>query len=168
MTLKELSALYYVKREMESRQRSMCDLIQKITAAEEELSAMREDAGQIGSPAMSDMPKSSSVSSAVERDAMALVAKEEQIRKLCAMRQALLEKFGNAQIREAVETARLTERIAQIDEAYIRLIFTLRFIECLSWEEVAFNVSPASTVESVKKACYRYIREHEKEDTKDV
>lgn len=168
MTLKELSALYYVKREMESRKRRMHDLIQKITAAEDELVAMREDAGQIGSPAMSDMPKSSSVSSAVERDAVALVAKEEQVKKLRTLHQELLEKLGNVHVREVMEAARLTEQISRIDDAYIRLIFTLRFIDCLPWEEVALGVGALATVESVKKACYRYIREHEKEDTKDV
>ena len=168
MTLKELSALYYVKREMESRQRRMHDLIQKIIAAEDELAAMQEDAGQIGSPALSDMPKSSSVSSAVERDALALLTKEAQLKKLKTLHQETLAKWGDAHIREAMETARLTEQIGRIDDAYIRLIFTLRFIDCLPWEEVALGVGASATVESVKKACYRYIREHEKEETKDV
>lgn len=168
MTLKELSALYYVKREMESRQRRMHDLIQKIVAAEDELTAMMEDAGQLGSPALSDMPKSSSVSSAVENEALALLAKEAQVKKLKAIHQEMLAKWGEILIREAMETARLTEQISGIDDAYIRLIFTLRFVDCLSWEDVALGVGAASTVESVKKACYRYIRESEKEETKDV
>lgn len=162
MTLKELSSLYYIRREMESRQRRMHDLMQKIIAAEDELAAMQEDAGQIGSPSLSDMPKSSSVSSAVERDALALLTKEAQLKKLKDLHRATIKKLGDAQIREAMETARLMEQISGIDDAYIRLIFTLRFLDCLSWEDVALGVGAASTVESVKKACYRYIREHEK------
>lgn len=168
MTLKNLSALYYIKREMAVRQRRMRSLIQKIIAAENDLAALREDAGQIGSPALSDMPKASSVSSAVERDAMGLMAKEAQVVKLKALYQDALNKQGDALMREVKDTIRLTEQISKIDDAYIRLIFTLRFVDCLPWEEVALGVGASATVESVKKACYRYIRESEKEETKDV
>ena len=38
-----------------------------------------------------------------------------------------------------------------------RLIFTYRFVDCLSWQKVAEAVGGGNTEGSVKMICYRYL-----------
>lgn len=56
---------------------------------------------------------------------------------------------------EYQELLRLTKFIDSIDDAYIRRIFKLRFIDGLSWQNVA--VRAGTTTDAVKKMCYRFF-----------
>lgn len=50
------------------------------------------------------------------------------------------------------------EFVESIEDYYIRTIFRLRFKRGLSWKEVATLVGGRNTEESVKSACYRYLK----------
>ena len=56
--------------------------------------------------------------------------------------------------------------IAGIDDIFIRTIFRLRFIQGLRWKEVAALMGGANTDESMKAACYRYLRKLKKTEEK--
>ena len=47
--------------------------------------------------------------------------------------------------------------IETIPDIQTRLIFRLRFLRCMTWDEVADTIGGHNTVSGVKKACYRYL-----------
>ena len=48
--------------------------------------------------------------------------------------------------------------VATIDDYYLRTLFRLRFERGLSWKEVATIIGGRNSEESVKSACYRYLK----------
>lgn len=64
--------------------------------------------------------------------------------------------YIEAEIKEQKE--KVEEFVATIDDYYLRTIFRLRFERGLSWKEVATIVGGRNSEESVKSACYRYLR----------
>lgn len=132
MTLKELSQLYYLSREIAADQRRL-----------NELTRMTDSPS---SPPLSDMPRAPhSVESKVER----LAAEIVDLQAIIAARQ----------IQCIHERARLERWISDIPDSLMREIFKCRFSECMSWLEVAYHVGGNNTEGSVKMACYRYLRE---------
>ena len=130
MTLRELSQLYYLEKEIDENQRHLEKLRQK----------------GVGSPEISGMPHGSgSTTGPTERLAVELTD---------------LEAIISAQRIQAIhEEARLRRFIADIPWSRTRLIFTYRFIDMLSWSGVASAMGPPNTAESVRKLCYRYLKE---------
>ncbi len=132
MTLKGLSQYYYIKKE--------------IIDLQERLQELRNSTGSIASPDWSGMPKASNTSSKVEREALKLVELERELE--------------NQYIRLYDKKREIEEYIASIDDPLMRLIFRYRFIDCLSWQRVAFKVGGGNTAQSVKMRCYRYIKQN--------
>ena len=56
------------------------------------------------------------------------------------------------------QKSKVEEFVATIDDYYLRTLFRLRFERGLSWKEVANIVGGRNSEESVKSACYRYLR----------
>ncbi len=56
------------------------------------------------------------------------------------------------------ELNRLNRYIESIDDSQIRMIMTLRYVNGLSWRQIAFSVGGGNTEESVKKVAYRYLK----------
>lgn len=134
MTLKELSQLYYLNREIERDT--------------ERLTALRTRASAAGSPSYDDMPKSSSFDNRLERYAAEIVD---------------LEAIIQAKITQCLhERNRLERYIAEIPDSLTRQIFQLRFINGLTWVQIAFGVGGSNTEEGVKKICYRYLKSDQK------
>ncbi len=132
MTLKELSQLYYLNREIEMDQRRLEELRAKSTSP--------------GSPRFDGMPKGTTTVSKVERFA-------EEI--------ADLEAIIAAKQQQCIhERNRLERYINDIDDSLIRQIFTFRFVSGLPWPQVAAHIGGKNTEKSVSKACYRYIEKH--------
>lgn len=130
MTLKELSQLYYLNREIKADQKRL-----------EELNGM---IGAPSTPPISDMPRAPhGVDSKVER----LAAEIVDLQAIIAARQ----------IQCIHERARLERWISDIPDSLTRLIFTYRFVDCLSWQKVAEAVGGGNTEGSVKMICYRYL-----------
>ena len=132
MTVKELSQLYHLNREIEAYQRHLAEL---------EWSAVP------GSPVISDMPTGShSNNSEVEE----LAAEITDLKAIIAAKQ----------IQCIHERQRLERYIATIPDSLTRSIFELRFANGLPWRQVAASLGGGNTTDGVKKRCYRYL-DHE-------
>ena len=136
MTLKELSQLYYLNREIEADKARL-----------EELKA------ELSSPSgskITGMPKGSSGENKLERYIAEIVD---------------LEAIISAKITQCLhERNRLERYIADIPDSLTRQIFTLRFINGLSWDACAAHLGWANTWKNLSNICYRYIDKSNKTD----
>ena len=130
MTLKELSQLYYLNREIERDQERLAELRAKALAP--------------GTPVSDGMPKSPSLEKRLELYIAEIIDLE-------AIMQAKIEQCLH-------ERSRLERYIAGIPDSLTRQIFQLRFVDGLSWRQVAYSVGGGNTEDSVKKICYRYLK----------
>lgn len=130
MTLKELSQLYYLNREIEMDK--------------ERLEALRARASAPGSPNYDGMPKSPSYENRLER----------YIAKIVDLEAIISAKITQCQH----ERNRLERYIADIPDSNLRMIFTLRFINGLSWVQLAFSIGGDCTADGARMACNRYIK----------
>lgn len=134
MTLKELSQLYYLNREIERDQ--------------ERLEELRAKASAPGAPNYDGMPKSPSFENRLERYIAEIVD---------------LEAIIQAKITQCLhERARLERYIAEIPDSLTRQIFQLRFINGLTWVQIAFSVGGGNTEEGVRKRVYRHLEQENK------
>jgi hypothetical protein len=53
---------------------------------------------------------------------------------------------------------KLNRFINGVEDAHMRAILTLRFVNGLSWEQVAESVGGGNTVAGVRKSVYRFLR----------
>ena len=137
MTLKELSQLYYLNREIERDQ--------------ERLEQLRAKASAPGVPGCDGMPKNPGFENRLDRYIAEIVD---------------LEAIIQAKIMQCLhERNRLERYIAEIPDSLTRQIFQLRFINGLTWTRIAFSVGGGNTKEGVRKRVYRYL-EQEKKDEK--
>lgn len=131
MTLKELSQLYYLDKEIELDR--------------ERLAELRADLLCPRSPDYDGMPRNPNPENALERCVAEIVDLEDVIR---------------AKIEQRIyERARLERYISDIPDSLTRQIFTLRFIEGLTWEDVAAKAGGNNTAKNCSNICYRYIRQ---------
>ncbi len=130
MTLKELSQLYYLNREIEMDQRRLEKLRAKSTSP--------------GSPRFDEIPKGTAVISKVECYAEEIVDLEAII---AAKQQQCIH-----------ERNRLERYINDIEDSLTRQIFQLRFVNGLTWSQISFSVGGGNTEESVRKRVYRYLK----------
>ena len=128
LTKKELSQLYYLRREIAQEQRRLKEL---------------EKATETGSGKITGLPIMQGMAAPAE-----LVA---QIADSRAVISAKLELAG-------VEYNRLCRYITGVDDSLMRQILTQRFIEGKSWRQVARAIGGGNTEDSVKKAFYRYLK----------
>lgn len=130
MTVRELSQLYYLKREIE--------------LDKERLARLRQSALSHSS-AVTGMPRG-----AKGGDRVASLAAE------MADLTALIE----TKIVQCVYEKRRLERfIAQIPDSITRQVFTLRFVEGLSYNQIAVRLGGGNTYEGVKKRIFRYLKQ---------
>lgn len=129
MTLRELSQLYYLNREIERDKR--------------ELERLKWESVSPRTQRMTGMPHGSGYENIMEQKIAAIADLEGLI---CAkMTQCIYERN------------RLERYIADIPDSLTRQIFALRFINGMSWVQVAMHVGGSNTEDSVKKTCYRYL-----------
>lgn len=137
MTLKELSQLYYLNKEIERDKKRLEEL--------------RAKSCSLSSPAITGMPGGGSISgSSIDRYIAEIVD---------------LEAIISAKITQCLhERNRLERYIADISDSLTRQIFTQRFINGQTWLQVAHSVGGYNTADSVRMTCTRYInKENEKE-----
>ena len=135
MTLKELSQLYWLRSE--------------IALYEERLDRLMQTVG-VGSPKYDGMPHASGSESSTERQAI-------RIAELRGMLETLRD-------RAYAESIRLTQYISGIQDSYLRVIFTHRFVHGMSWWQVAAAMGGETTADSVRKACVRYLERDSEEE----
>jgi hypothetical protein len=128
VTIKDLSQLYYLNREIERDKRRLAEL---------------ENAAQSCTAKITGMPHGSGTG-----DKIGLYAAE--IADLRGIIELNLQKCW-------YELNRLNRYISSIDDSLTRQIFTLRFVNGLPWQQVAYSVGGNNTADSVKKICYRYL-----------
>lgn len=133
MTVKELSQLYWLRRE--------------IAHDEERLRELRARSTSLSSPDYSgDRVKGGSVDSAIERIVIQIVELEARIQE--------------KRDRCVTERLRLEEYIAGIDDSLTRQIFVLRFSECNTWEKTATLIGGMNSESGIRQIVYRYLKKH--------
>jgi hypothetical protein len=130
MTIKELSQLYYLNREIERDKARLEELYAKATNT---------------SPSITGMPRAPGVTDKVSRYAAEI-----------ADLKGIIE--ANVQ-RCFYELNRLNRYINDVPDAHIRLILSLRFVNGLPWRQVAASISGNNTEDSVRKACVRFLEQ---------
>lgn len=127
MTIKELSQLYYLNKEILQQRKRLAEL--------EALSTNT-------TPQISGMPHTPGVSDKVAQCAA-------EIADLKALLSLNIQKYW-------YERNRLERYIAGIEDSLTRQVFTLRFVDGLTWVQVAHRIG-GNTEGSVKMICYRYL-----------
>ena len=129
MTIKELSQLYYLNREIELDRQRLQEL---------------EDQRAPKSPVFDGMPRGAN-----KQD-----SKTERLAAEIVDLQAII---AAKQIQCIHERQRLERYINAIPDSLTRMIFTLRFVNGLPWLQVALHIGGANNEDNVKKICYRYL-----------
>jgi hypothetical protein len=131
MTLKELSQLYYLNREIEMDRRRLLELEAKALP---------------GAQVLTGMPHAQGVADKIGQ---------------CAAEIADLKGIIEAKHQQCLyERSRLERYINGIDDSLTRQIFTYRFVSGLPWEQVAACVGGGNNAGSVRMLCYRYLKQH--------
>ena len=125
MTMKELSQLHWLNLEIDRDKQHLAELEARATSP--------------GGPNMSGMPGGGGAGSSVESDAIAIIELKEQIRGKLA--------------RAMAERDRITAYLDGVEDAQLRLIMHLRFVDGLSWAQVGAGY----TGDACRMACKRYL-----------
>lgn len=131
MTIKELSQLYYLQKEINFIDNRIIDIDSQLTNVTQ---------------TVTDMPKAGGSNDKIGKLTTELVYQKEML--------------AIKKMQYATEETRLIGYINSINDSFIRLIFNLRFIELKSWNEVANAVGGGNTEYSVKQQCYRFLRKN--------
>ena len=126
------------------------ELRQQLEKHEDLLCELRHSA-QAANHAPDGMPRTKGVSDKVGTLAIAIVDLEERI--------AYLKKTIVA------EEGDISAWIGSIEDPLMRQIFRLRFLCGLSWADVAQTVGGRNSENSIKTACYRYMKRQRMADT---
>ncbi|MBR0411083.1 MAG: DUF1492 domain-containing protein [Eubacterium sp.] len=133
MTVKELSQLYYLNREIEDCQKQLAEL-------ESQRSGIALN--------MDGMPRAQG-------------PKRSQVERLAAEIVDLKAIIHAKQIECIHERNRLERYIKNIPDSLTRQIFEMRFVRGQQWEDIAAEISydlgEDRTVYAMKKRCYRYL-----------
>lgn len=130
MTLKELSQLYYLNREIEMDQRRLLELESKALP---------------GAQGITGMPHGTGVVDKVGERAVEIADLRSIIegkRRRCLYERNRLERY-----------------IADLDDSLTRQIFTYRFVNGLPWEQVAARIGGWNNAGNVKMICYRHLKQ---------
>lgn len=136
MTVKELSQLYYLNREIEADQQRLDELEVMVSSPK--------------SPNYDGMPHAPGYSDSLSR----VVAEIVDTKAIIAAKQ----------LQCIHERNRLERYISNIPDSLTRQIFALRFINGLTWYQVAMHIG-GNTEDSVKKVCYRYLNKENRRDS---
>ena len=132
MTKKELSQLYYLNREIELDLRRLQELESMVSGPRaQNLTGMPHAPGY--------------------GDAMRLADEIVDLKAIIAAKQ----------LQCIHERNRLERYIADINDSLTRQVFTLRFINGLTWFQVAMSIGGGNTAEGVRKTCDRYLQHNE-------
>lgn len=123
----------------------------------ETLAALQEKAHTraIGAQVITGMPHASGVRDKVADLVVDLVVETEELE----------EEIKSVEKEMAQVEREISDYIKTIPDIQTRLIFRLRFLRCMTWDEVATTIGGRNTVSGVKKTCYRYL-DAEKEKRK--
>lgn len=141
MTLQELNNLRYIDREIQMLKEHIEELR---TKAERTTPSVTTYVNQNKETCV--LPNMGGAGGGHDRTAdmvMAILEEEKQIESLLAKRQA--------------EKQRLMQYISTVPDSLTRQIFILRFIDALTWGQVAKKIGGGNTADSVRMQAMRYI-----------
>lgn len=159
MTVQELSKLYLLNREIEIDRERLNELDEEIGVDEEQLIFLEEKNRSASTPNYDGMPKSPSYGNRFESGVIKVMELRDIIAHKKALRSECAMTIHAKQILCLTERNRLERYIAEQSDSLIRMILTLRFINGLTWAQVSESIGMHTTEDSVKKQCYRYLRE---------
>ena len=129
MTKKELSQLYSLNREIEEEKRKLREL---------------EAASTSGTAKITGLPHVSGAHDKIG-DMAILIAEQRDLIDL-KVRQSV------------IEYNRLNRYIAGVEDAQMRMILSLRYVNGLSWQQVAAQIGGGNTADGVRKAHDRFLK----------
>ena len=135
MTLKELSQLFHLNKEIEEN--------------EQRLKSIEDSLVRISAP---DFEEHSHPTGYVQ----------SKIDKLTAEKVDLQNIIDSMNIQCRAERNRLMRYIQGIKDSYTRRVFTLRFVDGLTWLQVAQKIGRGDTDDAVRKICIRYLEAQNK------
>lgn len=131
MTLGELSQLKHLKREIALDRQRLRQL---------------EEAALPGAQVMTGMPHSTGVKDRLGDTAAAIADLRQQL---------------EAKIERCIrEQQKLEAYIESIPDSFIRQIFTCRFVQGMSWRQVAFRLGGSNSAGNVRMLCYRFLKKN--------
>ncbi len=136
MTLKELSQLYHLNREIELDQQRLAEL--------------RTKASSPSSPKFDGLPGGG-------------FSRESRMSRYTDEIADLEAIISAKTIQSIHERNRLERYITTIPDSHTRQIFTLRFVEGLSWDAVAIRMGGSNSWKNLSNICYRYIEKSNRE-----
>lgn len=129
MTKKELSQLYWLNREIEEEKRKLRELEAASTSSTAKITGLPHVSG--AHDKIGDM----AILIAEQRDLIDLKVRQS-----------------------VIEYNRLNRYIAGVEDAQMRMILSLRYVNGLSWQQVAYSVGGNNTADSVRKAHDRFLK----------
>lgn len=131
MTKKELSQLYWLNREIEEQQRRLEELECLATTCTSHVTGM---------------PKSPVITEKLSKYVAEIID---------------LKGLIDLNIKKCFyELNRLSRYIDSVQDGQTRMILSLRYINCLSWRQIAFSIGGNNTEESIRKVHDRFIAKH--------
>lgn len=164
MTVKELSQLYWLNREIEMDRERLENLDSEIRKDEAHLADLELQASSVSGPNYDGMPKNPSYSNRLENTVLQIVELQNTIERKKALRTDCAMTIQAKQILCLTERNKLERYIKELPDSLLRMIFTFRFINGLTWAQVSEHIGMRTTEDSVKKMCYRYLAEQNKDD----
>lgn len=131
MTKAELSKLHYLNKDIERERRQLAELRARGTSVTAQVSGLPHVGGAY-----------------------------DKIGEH-AIEMADLEALIDIHIRQSVaEYKRLNQYIQEVIDPQMRTILSLRYINGMSWRQIAFSIGGGNTEDSTKKMAYRYIEKN--------
>ena len=127
MTIKDLSQLYNIRKRLEERRETLATLDARATKVTASVGGMHHGSG------ISDKTGIGAEMADLRREIEDLAAQEER------------------------ELLRLCRYITGVQDAYIQRLLRLRFLEGLTWRQVAFKAGGGNTEDGVRKAVFRFV-----------
>ena len=129
MTLKELSKVYYLSKEIK-RDRKRLRMLRNIGVKTTKVNGMPFAVSVIYDP--------------IGENVATIIDLERALKRNIAKR--------------LYEERKIMAFINNIDDCFIRLIFKLRFIDCRNWYDVAKEIGGGNTSLTVRNSCYRFLK----------
>jgi len=149
LTKKELSQLFYLNREIKQLQHKKQLLESDLKQLNTTVGCVQ--ASQMQIPFKLHSVKVEGIAITDRKKWLKIKAELTDVKKLIELKsEQLVCKYN-----------RLNRYIQSVDDSLIRQILELRFIEGLNWNKVADGIGGNNTEDSIKKACYRFLKSNE-------
>lgn len=129
MTIRELSKLYYLTKLIERDELRLSELEARL---------------QPGGMNLSGMPRNPSPKNMMEEIVPLMIEIKDRIKRQ-----------QTAYIKERMV---IEDYINSVDDYQIRLIMSYRFVDLMTWQQIAFRIGGNNTADSVRKACNRFLK----------